>query len=73
MENPVDWIAIILEIRAADELHVFARMYWVYSPEELKPGSIYGKTSLMAPRNSSPKTTVSSHPLSIKIIELKDH
>ncbi|PWI64370.1 hypothetical protein PCL_10539 [Purpureocillium lilacinum] len=29
------WVAKILEIRAADEHHVYARIYWMYSPDEL--------------------------------------
>ncbi|RTE68206.1 hypothetical protein BHE90_017416 [Fusarium euwallaceae] len=30
-----DWIAYILEIRAADPYHVFARVYWMYWPEDI--------------------------------------
>lgn len=29
------WVAKILEIRALDEYHVYARIYWMYSPDEL--------------------------------------
>ena len=29
------WVARILEIRASDEHHVYARLYWMYSPDEL--------------------------------------
>jgi hypothetical protein len=38
-----DWVARILEIRAADEHHVYARVYWMYSPDELPPGTLDGK------------------------------
>jgi hypothetical protein len=31
------WVAKILEIRAADEHHVYARVFWMYAPEELPP------------------------------------
>ncbi|KAH7116286.1 hypothetical protein EDB81DRAFT_246352 [Dactylonectria macrodidyma] len=40
------WIAYILEIRAADENRVFARVYWMYWPDELPPGTINGKKSI---------------------------
>lgn len=33
------WVARILEIRAADEHHVYARVYWMYSPEEIPANS----------------------------------
>ncbi|CAJ2500905.1 Uu.00g037580.m01.CDS01 [Anthostomella pinea] len=38
-----DWVARILEIRASDEHHVYARVYWMYWPDELPPGSQDGK------------------------------
>lgn len=38
-----DWVARILEIRAADEHHVYARVYWMYSPDELPAGTLDGK------------------------------
>lgn len=30
-----DWLAYILEIRASDENHVYARVYWLYQPDDL--------------------------------------
>jgi hypothetical protein len=30
-----DWVARILEIRASDEYYVYARVYWMYWPDEL--------------------------------------
>ncbi|UNI21907.1 hypothetical protein JDV02_007853 [Purpureocillium takamizusanense] len=36
------WVAKILEVRAADESHVYARVYWMYSSEEL-PSHTLGK------------------------------
>ena len=30
-----EWVGRILEIRARDEHHVFARIYWMYWPDEL--------------------------------------
>lgn len=34
-----EWIARILEIRASDEHHVYARIYWMYSPDEIPAGT----------------------------------
>jgi hypothetical protein len=33
------WVAKILEIRASDEQHVYARIYWMYYPDELPPNT----------------------------------
>ncbi|KAH6874568.1 hypothetical protein B0T10DRAFT_205115 [Thelonectria olida] len=38
------YIACILEIKAADEHHVFARVYWMYWPDELPEGTFEGET-----------------------------
>jgi len=32
------WIARILEVKAADEFHVYLRIYWMYRPEDLEGG-----------------------------------
>ncbi|KHN93860.1 ebs-bah-phd domain-containing protein [Metarhizium album ARSEF 1941] len=40
------WVARILEVRAADEHHVYARIYWMYSPDELPPGTQDGKKTI---------------------------
>ena len=37
------WVAKILEIRALDEHHVFARVYWMYSPDEIPANTLDGK------------------------------
>ncbi|OHW97265.1 EBS-BAH-PHD domain-containing protein [Colletotrichum incanum] len=37
-----EWVAFILEIRASDEQHVFARVCWMYWPEELPEGTMDG-------------------------------
>ncbi|TDZ61879.1 Chromatin remodeling protein SHL [Colletotrichum trifolii] len=39
-----DWVAFILDIRASDKQHVFARIYWMYWPEELPEVSMDGDT-----------------------------
>lgn len=38
-----EWVARILEIRASDEHHVYARVYWMYWPEDLPSGTTDGK------------------------------
>jgi hypothetical protein len=40
------WVARILEIRALDEHHVYARIYWMYSPDELPPGTQDNKKTI---------------------------
>lgn len=40
------WVARILEVRAADEHHVYARIYWMYSPDELPPGTQDGSKTI---------------------------
>ncbi|GJN72996.1 ebs-bah-phd domain-containing protein [Purpureocillium lilacinum] len=37
------WVAKILEVRALDEHHVYARVYWMYSPDELPSNTLDGK------------------------------
>jgi hypothetical protein len=41
-----DWVARILEIRASDEHHVYARVYWMYWPHELPQGTHDGKKTV---------------------------
>ncbi|KAG6042693.1 hypothetical protein E4U17_001270 [Claviceps sp. LM77 group G4] len=40
------WVARILEVRASDELHVYARVYWMYSPDELPAGTSDGRKTI---------------------------
>ena len=41
-----DWVARILEIRASDEHHVYARVCWMYWPDELPQGTHAGKKAV---------------------------
>ncbi|KAJ4146864.1 hypothetical protein LMH87_001423 [Akanthomyces muscarius] len=43
------WVAQILEIRALDERHVYARVCWMYSPDELPEGRrpYHGKNEII--------------------------
>lgn len=40
------WVAQILEVRASDAFHVYARVYWMYWPEELPLGTLDGKRKI---------------------------
>jgi len=40
------WVARILEIRASDEHHVYARVYWMYWPDELPQRTHAGKKAV---------------------------
>ncbi|KJZ68463.1 hypothetical protein HIM_12150 [Hirsutella minnesotensis 3608] len=43
VRDPADfWIAKILEIKALDDKHVYARVYWMYSPDDL-PAAVIDK------------------------------
>lgn len=69
VKEPEYWVAKILEIRASDELHVYARIYWMYWPEELPPGTVdginrvkgrqpyHGQDELIASIHSKPSLT----------------
>lgn len=58
------WVAKILEIRASDQNHVYVRIYWMYSPEDLprtayncddrrrQLGHSYGQNELIASNHS---------------------
>jgi len=45
-----DWVARVLEVRAADSSHVYLRIYWMYRPEDLPKGRqpYHGKNELIA-------------------------
>lgn len=58
-----DWVARILEIRASDEHHVYARVFWMYWPDELPSGTHYGKRQVQArqPYHGSSELIASNH------------
>ncbi|CZR49711.1 uncharacterized protein FPRO_14811 [Fusarium proliferatum ET1] len=39
-ENKDEWVARVLDIRASDEQHVYARVCWMYWPDELPAGTL---------------------------------
>lgn len=58
-----DWVARILEIRASDEHHVYARVYWMYWPYELPPGTLDGKKTVQGrqPYHGAKELIASNH------------
>ncbi|KAM4062370.1 bromo adjacent homology domain-containing protein [Hirsutella rhossiliensis] len=57
------WVAKILEIRASDESHVYARVCWMYSPDEL-PANIVDHEKLvseLSPHYSHNELIASNH------------
>ncbi|KAF4990608.1 hypothetical protein FGRMN_8367 [Fusarium graminum] len=51
-----EWIAHILEIRASDGNHVYARVHWMYRSYEIPPG-----TSSLQPYNGKNELILSNH------------
>lgn len=45
-----NWVAKVLEVRAASEAHVFLRIFWMYRPEDLPGGrrSYHGRNEIIA-------------------------
>ncbi|KID81927.1 ebs-bah-phd domain-containing protein [Metarhizium guizhouense ARSEF 977] len=42
LEGQDYWVAKILEVRASDRYHVYARVYWMYSPDDLPRKALHG-------------------------------
>ncbi|KAI1820356.1 hypothetical protein F4861DRAFT_72759 [Xylaria intraflava] len=67
-----DWVARILEIRASDEHHVYARVYWMYSPDELPPGTQEGTKSIQGrqPYHGQNELIASNHMDVINVVSV---
>lgn len=67
-----DWVARILEIRAADEHHVYARVYWMYWPDELPPGTLDGKKTVQGrqPYHGQNELIASNHMDVINVVSV---
>ncbi|KAI5466651.1 hypothetical protein BGZ63DRAFT_344797 [Mariannaea sp. PMI_226] len=67
-----DWVARILEIRAADEHHVYARVYWMYWPDELPPGTMDGKKQIQGrqPYHGQNELIASNHMDVINVVSV---
>ncbi|PNP56429.1 hypothetical protein FNYG_15348 [Fusarium nygamai] len=58
-----EWVARILEICASDEHHVYARIYWMYWPDELPHGTVYLKNKMQGrqPYHGTNELIASNH------------
>ncbi len=58
-----DWVARIVEIRALNEQNVFARVFWMYWPDELPPGTIDGRRTVKGrqPHHGEHELIASNH------------
>jgi len=67
-----DWVARILEIRASDEHHVYARIYWMYWPDELPQGTHDGKRSIQGrqPYHGAGELIASNHMDIINVVSV---
>ncbi|KAM7206598.1 hypothetical protein V8F33_000241 [Rhypophila sp. PSN 637] len=67
-----DWVARILEIRASDEHHVYARVYWMYWPDELPQGSHDGKRTVQGrqPYHGANELIASNHMDIINVVSV---
>ncbi|KAF5694449.1 hypothetical protein FDENT_1178 [Fusarium denticulatum] len=69
-----DWVAYILEIRASDEHHVYARVYWMYWPYELPLGTIDGKQKFQGrqPYHGANELIASNHMDIIDVVSVTE-
>ncbi|EFW99557.1 hypothetical protein CMQ_7925 [Grosmannia clavigera kw1407] len=67
-----DWVARILEIRASDEHHVYARVFWMYWPDELPAGTHYGKKTVQGrqPYHGAAELIASNHMDIINVVSV---
>ncbi|CAK7214855.1 hypothetical protein SBRCBS47491_002292 [Sporothrix bragantina] len=67
-----DWVARILEIRASDEHHVYARVFWMYWPDELPSGTHYGKRAVQGrqPYHGASELIASNHMDVINVVSV---
>lgn len=67
-----DWVARILEIRASDEHHVYARVYWMYWPDELPAGTLEGKKAVQGrqPYHGQNELIASNHMDVINVVSV---
>ncbi|OAA53951.1 BAH-domain containing protein [Niveomyces insectorum RCEF 264] len=67
-----DWVARILEIRASDEHHVYARVFWMYWPDELPVGTHYRKKPVQGrqPYHGASELIASNHMDIINVVSV---
>ncbi|KAF4432398.1 hypothetical protein F53441_13835 [Fusarium austroafricanum] len=66
------WVARILEIRASDQHHVYARVYWMYWPDELPEGTLDGKKTVQGrqPYHGADELIASNHMDIINVVSV---
>ncbi|EXK26396.1 hypothetical protein FOMG_17010 [Fusarium oxysporum f. sp. melonis 26406] len=71
-KNNDEWVARVLEIRASDEHHVYARVYWMYWPYELPPGTLDGKKTVQGrqPYHGAKELIASNHMDIINVVSV---
>ncbi|KAM0361934.1 hypothetical protein ACHAPK_011650 [Fusarium culmorum] len=71
-ESSNEWVARILEIRASDEHRVYARVYWMYWPDELPPGTIDRKKTVKGrqPYHGTNELIASNHMDIINVVSV---
>ncbi|TQV95851.1 Bromo adjacent region [Cordyceps javanica] len=69
------WVARILEIRASDEHHVYARVFWMYSPDELPAATMSGKKTPAGrqPHHGMNELIASNHMDIINVVSVVQH
>lgn len=69
------WVARILEIRASDEHHVYARVFWMYSPDELPAATMSGKKTPAGrqPHHGINELIASNHMDIINVVSVVQH
>ncbi|KAH8905317.1 hypothetical protein BR93DRAFT_882374 [Coniochaeta sp. PMI_546] len=67
-----DWVARILEIRASDEHHVYARVFWMYWPDELPKNTRDGNKLVKGrqPYHGSRELIASNHMDIINVVSV---
>jgi hypothetical protein len=68
------WIAQILEIRASDSFHVYARVSWMYWPRELPSGTLQGKVDIEGrqPYHGASELITSNHMDVINVMSITE-
>ncbi|EGU77768.1 hypothetical protein FOPG_19158 [Fusarium oxysporum f. sp. conglutinans race 2 54008] len=66
------WVARILEVHASDEDHVYARVYWMYWPDELPAGTLDGKKTVQGrqPYHGANELIASNHMDIINVVSV---
>ncbi|KAJ9157664.1 BAH domain-containing protein [Pleurostoma richardsiae] len=72
LKSDDEWVARILEIRASDEHHVYARIFWMYWPDELPANTHDGKKLIQGrqPYHGTNELVASNHMDIINVVSV---